>query len=87
MFTPIATDASPRARRLDATTRSCADDDAEPTELDGDGRGEVAGGLERVDRLERVAAVAVVLGGAGGELARRAPRRSPRGGRRRRYGL
>ena len=42
--------------------------DAEPTELDGDGRGEVAGGLERVDRLEGIAAVAVVLGGAGGEL-------------------
>ena len=44
--------------------------DAEPTELDGDGRGEVAGGLERVDRFERVAAVAVVLGCAGGELRR-----------------
>ena len=42
--------------------------DAEPTELDRDGRCEVAGGLERVDRLERVAAVAVVLGCAGGEL-------------------
>jgi hypothetical protein len=25
MFTPIATDASPRARRLDATTTSCTD--------------------------------------------------------------
>ncbi len=32
MFTPIATDASPRASRLEATTRSCADDDAEPAE-------------------------------------------------------
>ena len=42
--------------------------DAEPTELDGDRRSEVAGGLERVDRLERVGPVAVVLGGAGGEL-------------------
>ena len=41
---------------------------AEATELDGDRRGEVAGGLERVDRLERVGAVAVVLGCAGGEL-------------------
>ena len=25
MFTPIATDASPRARRLEATTTSCTD--------------------------------------------------------------
>ena len=68
MFTPIATDASPRASRLDATTMVVRGGDAEPTELDGDGRCEVAGGLERVDRLERIAAVAVVLGGAGGEL-------------------
>ena len=43
--------------------------DAEPAQLDGDGRCEVAGGFERVDRLERVAAVAVVLGRTGGELA------------------
>ena len=42
--------------------------DAEPPELDGDGRGEVSGGLERVDRFERVAALAVVLRGAGGKL-------------------
>ena len=42
--------------------------DAEPTELDGDGRREVAGGLERVDRLEGEGAVAVVLGRASGEL-------------------
>ena len=41
---------------------------AEPTELDRDGRREIAGGLERVDRLERVAAVPVVLGGAGDRL-------------------
>jgi hypothetical protein len=44
--------------------------DAEPTELGRDRRGEVAGGLERVDRLERVGAVAVVLGRAGGEFLR-----------------
>ena len=36
MFTPIATEASPRARRLDATTRSCTDVDAEAAELGGD---------------------------------------------------
>ena len=54
MFTPMATEASPRARRLEATTRSCAERDAEPAEPDRDGRGEVARGLERVDRLERV---------------------------------
>ena len=30
MFTPIATDASPRARRLDATTRSCTDSTPRP---------------------------------------------------------
>ena len=70
MFTPIATDASPRARRLDGDDQVVRGGDAEPTELDRDGRREVAGGLERVDRLERVAAVAVVLGCAGGELRR-----------------
>jgi hypothetical protein len=42
--------------------------DAEPTELDRDRRREVAGGLERVDRLERVAALAVMLRCAGVEL-------------------
>ena len=68
MFTPMATEASPRARRLDATTRSCADGYAEPAEFDRDGCGEVAGRLERVDRLKRVGAVAVVLGGAYGEV-------------------
>ena len=41
--------------------------DAKPTELDGDGRCEVAGGLERIDRFERVSAVAVVFVCAGGE--------------------
>ena len=41
--------------------------DAEPAELDRDRRREVAGRLERVDRLERVRAVAVVVGRAGGE--------------------
>ena len=40
---------------------------AEPAELDGDGRPEVTGGLERLDRLERVAAVAVVFGRVDGE--------------------
>ena len=53
------------ARRDDEVVRGR---DAEPAELDGDGRREVAGGLERVDRLEGVGAVAVVLGCAGGEL-------------------
>ena len=53
------------ARRDDEVVRGV---DAEPAELDGDRRREVAGGLERVDRLERVAAVAVVLGRVGGEL-------------------
>ena len=41
---------------------------AEPAQLDRHGRGEVARRLERLDRLEGVAAVAVVLGRAGGEL-------------------
>jgi hypothetical protein len=41
---------------------------AEPAQFDRDGRGEVAGGVERVDRLEWVGAVAVVLGGARGKL-------------------
>ena len=68
MFTPMATEASPRAKRLEATTRSCADGHAEPAELDRDGCGEVAGRLERVDRLKRVGAVAVVLGGARRQL-------------------
>ena len=53
------------ARRDDEVVRGR---DAEPAELDRDGRREVAGGLERVDRLEGVGAVAVVLGRAGGEL-------------------
>ena len=53
------------ARRHDEVVRGV---DAEPAELDGDGRREVAGGLERVDRLEGIAAVAVVLRRAGGEL-------------------
>jgi hypothetical protein len=52
-----------------------------PTELDRSGRREVASGLERVDRLKRVAAITVVLRGAVGRLdgeilgdrARRAP--------------
>ena len=87
MFTPIATEASPRARRLDATTRSCAEETPSPPSSTGIGRCEVAGGLERVDRLERVGAVAVVLGCAGGELLRELLGESPRGGRRRRYGL
>ena len=60
---------------------------AEAAELDRDGRREVAGRLERVDRLERVAAVTVVLRRAGGELLRELlSERSP-GGRRHRYGL
>src|SRR5436309_15487878 len=42
--------------------------DAEPAEIDRDGRCEVAGGLERVDRLERIAPVAVVLCRARGKL-------------------
>jgi len=42
--------------------------DAEPAELDRDRRREVAGRLERVDRLERIAAVAVVLARARGEV-------------------
>ena len=54
---------------------------AEPTELDGDRRREEAGGLERVDRLERKAAVAVVLRRARGQLLRScsatATRRAP----------
>jgi hypothetical protein len=41
--------------------------DAEPTELDRHRRREVARGLERVDRLEGVGAVAVMLGRALGE--------------------
>ena len=68
MFTPMATEASPRARRLDGHDEVVCRGDAEPAELDRDGCGEVAGRLERVDRLEWVCAVAVVLGGARGEL-------------------
>src|SRR3954449_9694192 len=72
MFTPIATEASPRAGRLAGTMRSGAGAPAReaarghdggvrgrapaPAELDRDGRREVADGPERVDRLERVAA-------------------------------
>jgi hypothetical protein len=41
--------------------------DTEPTELDRHRRREVAGRPERVDRLERVRAVTVVVGRAGGE--------------------
>ena len=52
------------ARRHDQVVRGR---DAEPAELDRDRRREVAGRLERVDRLERVRAVAVVVGRAGGE--------------------
>jgi hypothetical protein len=52
MLTPIATDASPRARS---------------TKLGRDGRREVAGCFERVDRFERIRAVAVVLRRAGGD--------------------
>jgi hypothetical protein len=37
MFTPIATEASPRARRLDATTRSCADETPSPPSSTGTG--------------------------------------------------
>jgi hypothetical protein len=53
-------------RRDDEVVRGV---DAEPAELGGDGRGEDAGGLEDVDRLEGVGAGVVVLGRAGGELA------------------
>ena len=42
--------------------------DAEAAELHWDGRREVAGSLERVDRLEGIAAVAVVLRRVAGEL-------------------
>jgi hypothetical protein len=44
--------------------------DAEPTQLDGDRRDEVAGRLERIDRLEGIAPVAIVFGCARGELLR-----------------
>jgi len=37
MFTPIATEASPRASRLDATTRSCADETPSPPSSIGTG--------------------------------------------------
>jgi hypothetical protein len=37
MFTPIATEASPRARRLEATTRSCADETPSPPSSTGTG--------------------------------------------------
>jgi hypothetical protein len=52
------------ARRHDQVVRRR---DAEPAELDGDRRREVAGPLECFDRLERVRAVTVVVGRAGGE--------------------
>ena len=68
MFTPMATEASPRARRLDGDDEVVRGGDAQAAELDRDGCGEVAGRLERVDRLKRVGAVAVVLGGARGQL-------------------
>ena len=42
MFTPIATEASPRARRLDATSTSWTEVTPEPAVLDGDRRCEVA---------------------------------------------
>ena len=37
MFTPIATDASPRASRLEATTRSCAESTPSPPSSTGTG--------------------------------------------------
>ena len=55
------------ARRHDEVVRGR---DAEPTEFDRDGSCEVPGGLERVDPLEGVGAVEVVLRGVGGETLR-----------------
>ena len=55
------------ARRDDEVVRGR---DAEPAELDRDGCREVAGGLQRRDRLEGVRAVAVVLGRPRGQLHR-----------------
>ena len=60
--------------RRSCSAHACRDDevvcgvDAEATELHRDGRGEITGRLERVDRLEGVAAVAVVLGRVAGKL-------------------
>jgi hypothetical protein len=55
------------ARRHDQVVRRR---NAPPTEFHGHGRREVPRRPERVDRLERVGAVAVVLGRAGGEVVR-----------------
>ena len=38
MFTPIATEASPRASRLEATTTSCTEVDAQAAEFPGSAR-------------------------------------------------
>ena len=62
MFTPIASEASARARRLEATTTSCRLVDAHPAEVLRDRRGVVAGGGEPVGARVRVAPVAVVGG-------------------------
>ena len=70
MFTPIASDASPRARRLEATTTSWRLVRAHPAELARDRRGVVAGGGEPVGARVRVAAVAVVGGRERGDLRR-----------------
>ena len=51
-------------RRDDEVVRGA---DAEPADVDGDGRREVVGGLERVDRLEREGPVAIVPWGVRGQ--------------------
>ena len=70
MLTPRVSDASPRASRVDATSTSWADVDAQPAEVLGDRRREVAAPLDGGEALEGIAPVAVVLGCVGADLLR-----------------
>ena len=68
MFTPMATEASPRARRPEATTRSWTELTPSPPISAGIGRDQVAGVAQRADALVRVGSVAVMGGGAAREV-------------------
>ena len=70
MLTPSVSAASPRASRLDATSTSWSDVDAEAAELGGNRRGEVAASLDGGEALVRKARLAVVLGGTRADLVR-----------------